>query len=106
MIKSLRIGTRTLLSTAALVSSLVFIPTAQAATEMATGGPPAQYIDFLKMKPMKAMHMMDVGNKGYVTKEEFMKFHEEMFNRMDKNGDGKISAEEWLGRQLRQSDGG
>ena len=43
-----------------------------------TGGPPAEYIDFLNMKPMQARHMMDKRNKGYVAKEEFMKFHEEI----------------------------
>jgi len=105
MIKPLRIGTRTLLSAAALVSSLVFIPAAQAATEMPTGGPPAQYIDFLKMKPMKAMHMMDVDHKGSVTKEQFMKFHEQMFDKMDKDHDGKLTPQEWLGREIRKSDG-
>lgn len=69
-------------------------------------GYPGNYEYFLSQKPMAAMHMIDKTNKGFVTKEEFMKFHEEMFKRMDKNKDGKISAEEWLGRQLRASDGG
>ena len=68
-------------------------------------GPPAEYVKFLKMKPMDVMHMMDVGKKGHVTKEEFMKFHEAMFENMDKNRDGQISAQEWLGRELRRSDG-
>ena len=27
-------------------------------------GPPAEYVKFLKMKPMDVMHMMDVGKKG------------------------------------------
>ena len=69
-----------------------------------TGGPSAEYIDFLNMKPMQARHMMDSRNKGYVAKEEFMKFHEEMFDRMDKDHDGKIAPQEWLDRELRKSD--
>ena len=67
---------------------------------------PGNYDFFLTMKPMAIMHMMDKGNKGFVTKAEYMKFHEEMWKRMDKNSDSKVSVEEWLGRQLRQSDGG
>ena len=70
-----------------------------------SGGNPSNYGFLVGQKPMAVMHMMDKDNKGYVTKAEYMKFHEELFNRMDKNGDGNISAEEWLGRQLRQSDG-
>lgn len=87
------------------ISAAVLTAPAHARTEMPTGGPPAEYIDYLKMKPMQAMHMMDKGNKGFVTREAFMKFHEEMFDRMDKDHDGKLSPEEWLGRQLRNSDG-
>jgi Ca2+-binding EF-hand superfamily protein len=81
---------------------LLLAPRASAYEEMPTGGPPAQYTQFLKMK---AMQVMDSGKKGTVTKEEFMKFHEEMFDRMDKNHDGKLSPEEWLGHAPKKSDG-
>jgi len=74
------------------------------AVERPTGSAPQEYIDFLKRKPMEVMHMMDTGNKGFVTKDEFAKFHEGMFERMDKNHDGKLTTEEWLGRQLRKTD--
>jgi hypothetical protein len=59
---------------------------------------PKSYGDFVKMKPMEIMHMMDPGKKGFVTKEEFMKFHEGMFDKMDKDKDGKLSREEWIGQ--------
>jgi len=59
-------------------------------------GPPAEYVKFLKMKPMDVMHMMDVGKKGHVTKEEFMKFHEAMFEKMDKDHDGKLAVKEFM----------
>lgn len=50
-----------------------------------------------KMKPMEVMHIVDADKKGYVTKEEFMKFQEQFFRRMDRDHDGKISAQEWMG---------
>ena len=79
--------------------------TSTAAFAVDENSSPYNYDSFFGKKPMAVMHMMDKGNKGFVTKDEFMKFHEEMWKRMDKNNDGKVSVEEWLGRQLRQSDG-
>jgi hypothetical protein len=49
------------------------------------------------MKAMEVMHAMDAAKKGYVTREEFMKFQEAFFQRMDRNGDGKLDAQEWMG---------
>ncbi len=63
---------------------------------------PKSYSAYMKMKPMDAMHMMDKDHKGYVTKDEFMKFHEAMFDNMDRNKDGKLSREEWMGRGARE----
>ncbi len=59
---------------------------------------PKSYSSLVKMKPMEIMHMMDPGKKGFVTKEDFMKFHEAMFDKMDKDKDEKLSREEWLGQ--------
>ncbi len=93
-----------LLAGAASLASVVLLPTAaQAYEEMHTGGPPSEYVSFLKMKAMQAMHMMDADKKGFVTKEEFMKFHEEMFERMDKDHDGKLTPEEWMGRPAKKT---
>jgi hypothetical protein len=89
----------------ALLASSALLPGLSVADEMRTGGPPAEFVNYLKKKPMQLMHMVDAGKKGYVTKEEFMKFHEEMFAKMDKDHDGKITPQEWLGRELRKSDG-
>jgi EF hand len=50
-----------------------------------------------KMKAMDAMHMIDSDKKGYVTKEEFMKFQEQFFEHMDRDHDGKVTAKEWMG---------
>jgi len=94
------------LASLASIASIVLLPTAaRAYEEMRTGGPPSEYVSFLKMKAMQAMHMMDAGQKGSVTKEKFIKFHQEMFDRMDKDHDGKLTPEEWLGRPPKKSDG-
>jgi Ca2+-binding EF-hand superfamily protein len=37
---------------------------------------------------------MDADGDGNITKDEFMTFHEKMFSRKDKNGDGVIDASE------------
>jgi len=50
-----------------------------------------------KMKPMDVMHMVDADKKGYVTREEFIKFEEQFFDRMDRDHDGKATAQEWMG---------
>jgi hypothetical protein len=50
----------------------------------------------MKMKPMDVMHVMDPDNKGYVTKEDYMKFHEMMFQKMDKNRDNKLDEDEFV----------
>jgi EF hand len=89
----------------ALLAASALLPTLSVADDMRTGGPPAEFVNYLKMKPMQLMHMMDAGKKGYVTKDEFMKFHEAMFDKMDKDHDGKLTPQEWLGRELRKSDG-
>jgi EF hand len=81
----------------ALVASLGFARTAQAA-DTAGDKMPASYAAMMKMKPMDIMHMMDTEKSGFVTKDQFMKFHEAMFDKMDKNKDGKLSREEWLGK--------
>ena len=59
---------------------------------------PASYGALMKMKPMDVFHMMDKDKKGTVTKEQYMKFHEAMFDKMDKNKDGALSHEEWVGQ--------
>ena len=53
-------------------------------------------ISIPKADPMMVMKMMDKSNKGYVTKDEYMKFHEQMFAKMDANKDGRISTAEWI----------
>ena len=82
---------------AALVAVMAAIPSAQAA-DTSQDMMPAGYHSLMKMKPMDVMHMMDADKKGYVTKSDFMKFHERMFEKMDKNHDDKLSEEEFVER--------
>jgi hypothetical protein len=80
---------------AALGASFSFLQSARAAADVAQDKVPPSYGAMMKMKPMDVMHMMDTEKQGYVTREQFMKFHEAMFEKMDKNKDGQVSAKEW-----------
>jgi EF hand len=93
---------------AALVASAVALPAMtlasdEAAARAAAASDPeyAAHVNswsaMRKMKPMDVMHMVDADKKGYVTKEEFIKFQEQFFDRMDRDHDGKVTAQEWMG---------
>ena len=43
-----------------------------------------------KMKPSELYNMMDKDKDGYVTKEEFLKFQEKVFDHWDKNHTGRV----------------
>lgn len=49
-----------------------------------------------KMSPAQQMKMMDKDNKGYVTKEEFMRFQEQLWNNVSKSSSDRITEQEWL----------
>jgi len=89
---------------AALVVSLVSAPTQAAAqettkkTETKTGKKMPSFPELQKMKPMDVMHMMDTDKKGYVTKEEFMKFYEDLFKRLDRDESGTLTPPEFTDR--------
>ena len=78
-------------------AALAFATTARAA-DASQDKMPSSYAAMMKMKPMDIMHMMDKDKAGSVSREQFMTFHESMFEKMDKNKDGKLSREEWLGQ--------
>jgi hypothetical protein len=99
---------RTLLATALLASTLALPAMAFAADEAAARAAAASDPEYAagylsswsalhKMKPMDVMHMVDADKKGYVTREEFIKFQEQLFERMDRDQDGKVTAQEWMG---------
>jgi len=84
-----------------VAAALMVAPGVTSAADPAKGGyspteTPFSFFILTQMAPMDVMHAMDKGNKGYVTKAEFMKYMEAMYDKMDQNKDGKVSADEWL----------
>ena len=80
---------------AAVVAVMTAVPNAHA-SDVSFDKVPPNYTMLMKMTPMDLMHAMDPDNKGYVTKEDFMKFHEMMFEKMDKNHDNRLDEDEFL----------
>lgn len=87
----------TLIAVSLALSAAAFRPSPARAADTAKS--PTNFQEFFRLQAMPAMHMMDADDKGYVTKEEFMKFMEDLFNRMDKDHSGKVTVEEWLGHK-------
>ncbi len=54
------------------------------------------YGEFMKMDPAECMKMMDPAHKGFVTKKEFMKFQEKLFDNIPKKNADRVTEEEWL----------
>jgi len=62
--------------------------------------------DAKSKQAMDAMHQIDANKDGQVSKNEYMKFHEQKFDAMDQDKNKMLTQDEWLRRQLSQSDGG
>jgi len=95
--QSLKIRTLKLAAAGGLALAMLGAPATALAGD-ASMEVPRSYRALMKMKPMEVMHMMDTGKTGLVTKADYMAFHEAMFDKMDKNKDGKVSKSEWLDR--------
>ena len=48
----------------------------------------------MAMKDGMGMKMMDVNNEGMIAKEEFMKYHESMYDKMKKGSNGMVSIKD------------
>jgi hypothetical protein len=79
---------------AALGAVLVSSSSALAA-DTARDKMPSSYTAMTKMKPLDVMHVMDKDKKGYVTRDDFMKFQQALFEQIDKNRDGQLSEKEF-----------
>jgi hypothetical protein len=53
------------------------------------------YSALMKMKPNDVMKMMDVDKGGSVTREEFMKFYESLYERLDRDQNRQITPQEF-----------
>jgi hypothetical protein len=96
---SLRSATRTPASALALAGALLFVSVALAAPARASEASydkmKMTFGQFAKMDPAKHMKMMDPDNKGYVTKEDFMKFQEKLWSNIPKQSPDRVTMEEW-----------
>lgn len=82
------------------ISTLLFISlcmfgTAYAADTSKDDPKKMTYAEFMKMDPAECMKMMDTAHKGYVTKKEFLKFQEQLFNNIPKKTPDRVTQEEW-----------
>jgi hypothetical protein len=89
-----------------VATTIAFVTTARLnvyASDVSYDQMPPSYYALMKMTPAEQMRLMDPDKKGYVTKDEFMKFHkamaEKMFDNMDKNHDGKLTEAEFVEAQ-------
>lgn len=53
-----------------------------------------------EIRKMAMMKAIDSDGDHKVSKEEFLAFHQSVFNKMDKSSDQQLSAQEWTGKIL------
>ncbi len=80
---------------AALVVSLVPAPSRAAAEDAAKKEKMPSYPALMKKKPMDVMHMMDTDKTDSVSREEFMKFYEALFERLDRDKNEQLAPKEF-----------
>jgi hypothetical protein len=79
-----------------LAAALTVVPVGASANDLSQDAVPRSYAALMQMKPMEVMHAIDADKKGYVTKDEFMSYFGAVYDKMDRNHDGKVNKEEWL----------
>jgi hypothetical protein len=94
--RAIRTAVLTLALGAPGVAALGFAQPARAADAGRSDAMPSSYAKMMKMKPKEVMKMMGPDEKGMVSREKFMKFHEQMFDKLDRNKDGMVDAQEFL----------
>jgi hypothetical protein len=92
---ALRSPTRALGLAGALLVSAISLPVPVRAADTSLDKITMTYGQFAKMDPMKVMKAMDPDAKGYVTREEFLKFQEKLFDNIPKQSPDRITAQEW-----------
>lgn len=69
-------------------------PTSKSKLDLTTGGYSHE------LRSMKMMGMMDKDGDHKVTKDEFLGYHKTIFAHMDTSGDGQITAQEWVAKHV------
>jgi hypothetical protein len=53
-----------------------------------------------ELRSMKMMKMMDTDNNHEVTREEFLNYHRQVFEKRDASGDQQLDAQEWAAKLI------
>lgn len=69
-------------------------PTGKSKLDLTTGGYSRE------LRTMKMMGMMDKDGDHKVTKDEFLAYHKTVFDHMDTSGDGELTAQEWAAKHV------
>jgi len=109
LVASLLIATRSpvraLMLAGASLLIAVGLPESAQAADVSFDKVTMTYSQFGKMDPSKAMKAMDPDNKGYVTKEEFLKFQEKLFDNIAKQDPDRITMKEWQNQASQKTAG-
>lgn len=82
---------------AAAIASFASAQPARAAEAREENAPPSDTA-VQKTKPADVLPMIDTDKKGYVTREEFLKFNEAVLERIDGNEDRRANEVEFTDR--------
>jgi Ca2+-binding EF-hand superfamily protein len=82
--------------TCALLSMAVFAPATQADTALATGGYSREF------QKIEMMNMLDKDGDHKVTNDEFTGYFTQVFEELDTNRDGTLDTKEWVGTKGKQ----
>jgi hypothetical protein len=52
--------------------------------------------ELMNMSPMEVMHQMDADHSGMITKEEYLKYFSDLWDRMDKEHASKVPKEVFM----------
>lgn len=95
LLSATRSPVRALALAGALLVTSVGLPGIAQASDVSYDKVTMTYGQFGKMDPEKAMKAMDPDSNGYVTREEFLKFQEKLFENIPKQDPDRVTMQEW-----------
>lgn len=69
-------------------------PTGKTKLDLTTGGYSRE------LRSLKMMDLMDKDGDHKVTKDEFLNYHKAVFAQTDTSGDGELTAQEWVAKHV------